>query len=428
MKNVLTQRLKTLPGPMADFIRQAGMLADEMGLPAYLVGGFVRDLLLGVGHFDVDLVVEGDGIRFARECARRLSMRLVAHGRFGTATLYGRAGFKADIASSRKESYEKPAALPTVSCGQIKDDLSRRDFTINAMAIGINQHSYGDIFDFYGGRDDLKNRVVRALHPLSFTDDPTRILRAVRFECRLAFRIEPATMAWMRCAAREGMLERVQKHRLRDELILIFKEHQPFGVLRRLHDFCGYGFISPGLTYRRAWMSAYAKIREAALWFEQNLPHKRCLDIYVMSMCLFFSPLSLRRIGDAILAYAFHKGEGLRILSFKTHAGPVERQLSKKNLAPSHIYRLLEPLAYEVIVLIYALSTKAIIRKRIRDFLLIYHGTRLHVRGEDLAGLGSRPGPHFKKVLTGLLYAKVDGKVRDRQEELVLAKRLLERS
>lgn len=287
MKNVLTQKLKTLPVAMAEFIRQAGVLADDMGLQVYLVGGFVRDLLLGVGHFDVDLVVEGDGIHFAQECARRLSLKVVTHGRFGTAALHGPDGFKADITSARKETYEKPAALPSVSKGGIKDDLFRRDFTINAMAIGINQNSYGEVFDFYGGRRDLEKKTVRALHPLSFIDDPTRILRAMRFEKRLSFRMEPRTLAWIREALGRQMLFSVQKHRLRDELVLIFKEHRPVSVLKRLWELCGYSFISPGLVYRDGWNAAHTRIQEAARWFTAHAVHKRYLDTYVMLMCLF---------------------------------------------------------------------------------------------------------------------------------------------
>jgi tRNA nucleotidyltransferase (CCA-adding enzyme) len=249
-------------------------------------------------------------------------------------------------------------------------------------------------------------------------------LRAVRFEQRFSFRIEPQTLAWLCQAAHEGMLERVQKHRLRDELVLFFKEREPLAALKRLHDLCGYDFVSSGLTYRRAWTSGFARIRKAVLWFEQSLPHQRRLDIYVMFLCLFFSQLSPRRLKEVILAYAFHKGEGLRFLSFKTQAGPIQRRLLKKDLPPSGVYRLLEPLSYEIILLMYALGPK-VVQRRIRDFLLMHHGTRLHVRGEDLAGLGSRPGPHFKKVLTNLLSAKVDGKVKDRQEELALAGKLL---
>jgi tRNA nucleotidyltransferase (CCA-adding enzyme) len=428
MKNVLTQKLKTLPVAMAEFIRQAGVLADDMGLQVYLVGGFVRDLLLGVGHFDVDLVVEGDGIHFAQECARRLSLKVVTHGRFGTAALHGPDGFKADITSARKETYEKPAALPSVSKGGIKDDLFRRDFTINAMAIGINQNSYGEVFDFYGGRRDLEKKTVRALHPLSFIDDPTRILRAMRFEKRLSFRMEPRTLAWIREALGRQMLFSVQKHRLRDELVLIFKEHRPVSVLKRLWELCGYSFISPGLVYRDGWNAAHTRIQEAARWFTAHAVHKRYLDTYVMLMCLFFEGVAMKRLKETMLAFAFHKGESRRILSYRKNAAALERRLAKRDLRPSGVYRLLEPLAYEVVVLVYALTAKKRVKERIRDYLLVYHGTRLHVRGEDLALLGSRPGPHFKKILTTLLYAKVDGKLEGKDEELALARKMMARS
>ncbi len=428
MKNILTRKLKTLPAAVADFIRHAGALADEQGLRVYLVGGFVRDLLLGAGHFDIDLVVEGEGIRFAQECARHFSLKVVTHGRFGTATLHGPEGFKADIASARKESYERPAALPSVSRGDIKDDLFRRDFTINAMAIGINRHGYGEIFDFYGGRRDLKNKTIRALHPSSFIDDPTRILRAVRFEKRLSFRLEARTLLWIQQALARRMLFFVQKHRLRDELVLIFKERRPIAVLKRLWELCGYTFIAPGLAYRDSWNKAHTKIEAAARWFAAHAAHKRPLNIYVMLMCLFFEAATWKRLKETMLAFAFHKGESRTVLAYKKNAAVLERRLAKPHLTPSGAYRLLEPLAYEVVVLVYALSADKRVKGRIRDYLVVHHGMRLHVRGEDLALLGSRPGPHFKKILTTLLYAKVDGRLGGKNEELALAKKMMSRS
>ncbi|MFA5038460.1 MAG: hypothetical protein WC732_02135 [Candidatus Omnitrophota bacterium] len=422
---MLTKALRKLPEPMSNFIRQAGEFADELKMNVYVVGGFVRDLYLDVPNFDVDLVVEGEGIFFAQECARRLSLKAVTHRRFGTATLHGCDGFKADVASARKETYEKPGALPVVSQGQIKDDLSRRDFTINAMAISINRSSYGETFDFYGGLTDLKNGKVRILHSLSFVDDPTRILRAVRFEQRFCFRLEEQTLKSLRRAVRDKMLLCVQKHRLRDELILIFGEERPWKALRRLEALCGFSFIAPSFSCAKGWEAQGQKVRKAAQWFEANCPGHRRLEVYVMFMCLFFSCLPTRRLKDVIFSYAFHKGESLRMLSFKKHGRRVDRLLSAASLRPSRVYRLLAPLSYEVIMLIFALTKSARSRRRIRDFLLFYNGVRLHVRGEDLVQMGAKPGPLFKKVLERLLFAKLDGKVKNKEEELSFAQRRL---
>ena len=421
---MFVKKLNELSKSVADFIRLAGGIADEMGLNVYVVGGFVRDLFLGVDNFDVDLVVEGDGIAFATECARRLGLRLITHRRFGTASVLGLEGLKVDIATARKEIYEKPAVLPTVSFGVIAGDLFRRDFTFNAMAIGINKLTFGQVVDFYGGQKDLRGGIVRALHPLSFIDDPTRILRAVRFEQRFDFKIEKNTLSWIKDALRLKMLHRVQKHRLRDELILMFKENSPLKSLKRLSNLCGFSYMAPGLRFRKEGHVLFKETAKRIRWFNEHFFHKRHLEPYTMYMSLFFYPLSFKDLQKVIREFAFHKGESSRIISLKENFKKIEKELSRKNVRPRTVYRFLEPLSYEVILAMMVLSRRPVMRQRCEDFLSIYNGQRLHIRGEDLGSLGIKPGPHYKKILDELLYAKIDGKVKDREEELRLAERL----
>lgn len=420
---MLVKKIIELPKAIIDFIQLAGYLADQKGLPLYAVGGFVRDLLLGAEHLDVDLVVEGDGIAFAAECSRHFNARLIAHRRFGTATLLGVPGVKADIASARKEIYEKPAALPTVFQGTIKDDLFRRDFTINAMAVRINKSHFGELIDFHGGQKDLKARLVRALHPLSFIDDPTRIVRAVRFEQRLNFKIEKMTQAWLREAMGRKMLHSVQKHRLRDELVLVFKEGAPLKSLKRLNELCGFSAIAP-LRYQKNWPALFEEARQRIVWFQAHMAHKRRLDAYTIYMSLFFYPLGLKDMRCVVSDFAFHKGESSRMLALKTHFEKINRHLARKELKASAVYRALESLNYETILAIAVVSKNRQVRRRIEDFLLTYHGHRPGVRGEDLKQFGIQPGPPYKKILRELLYAKIDGKISTRDEELKLAKKM----
>ncbi|MFA5362221.1 MAG: hypothetical protein WC335_03095, partial [Candidatus Omnitrophota bacterium] len=227
--------LERLPKDLLDLVYLARDAAEERGYNAYLVGGFVRDLLLGVKNFDLDFVIEQDGIVVAEIMAQRLKAKLVRHHRFGTAALIrGQHHHKIDIATARKEQYLCPASLPQVSPGTLKDDLFRRDFTINALAVAVNGHSFGTLIDYYGGRNDLRDRKIRILHEESFIDDPTRILRGIRFEQRFDFTIEPGTRRRLRDAVRRGMLEQVQPQRLRDDLILMFKEACPLKEIRRI--------------------------------------------------------------------------------------------------------------------------------------------------------------------------------------------------
>ncbi len=419
------KKMKEIPKPLADFIAFSGNLADRKGLRVFIVGGFVRDLFLGVSNFDVDIAVEGDAVAFARTLADQLSCSILVHKRFGTAVIRSPEGFKVDIATARREVYEKPAALPVVAAGAIRDDLFRRDFTINAMAICINKVDYGRVFDFYCGMDDLKKRLVRALHSLSFIDDPTRILRAVRFEQRLGFSIEKETYGWMRAAARSGMLEVVHKHRLRDELVLIFKEEKPFKALSRLYKSCGFDYIFKGLRYERSWGKAFQGVEKAVRWHKKHLVQKRHIESYIMYMSLFFYSLSLKDMKRVMLDFAFHKGESCRILSLKEHFDLIEKSLADKKASPSVVYRVLEPLSCEVILLILALSSEARVKQHVEDFLSVHDGSKLHLTGEDLLLMGVKPGPGFKKILDELLSAKIDGRVKDRCDELKLAEKLI---
>lgn len=422
---IFLKKMKELPEPLADFIRVCGQFADEKKVRAYLVGGFVRDLFLGAANFDVDLVIEGDAIVFAKELSERLSLHVLTHKRFGTATLSGLSGFKADFASARSERYEKPAALPIVAPGLIQDDLARRDFTINAMAISINASEFGRVVDFCGGLDDLKKGVVRALHSLSFIDDPTRILRAVRFEQRFDFKIERETFRWIRQACRRRMLQIVQKHRLRDELVLLFKEPAPLRSLRRLSDLCGFSFVAPALRFRRSWLREFHETARKISWCRERLAHRRHIEPYAMYLALFFYALPLKEIKKAMLDFAFHKGESSRALSLKENFPKIDKDLKQAVVRPSTVFRLLEPLSYEVILLCDVLSRHPRVSRRIEEFLFVHNGSRPHTRGEDLKGLGVPPGPHFKKILEEIQFARIDGKVRDKEEELKLVEKLL---
>ncbi|GAH95579.1 unnamed protein product, partial [marine sediment metagenome] len=167
--------LELFPGKVKKILKVISSVARVLKYNTYLVGGIVRDALLRIPNFDIDIVVEDDGIRFGRELSKRFDCRLESHQKFGTSILVLKDGQHIDIATSRVEFYKSPAALPTVELGNIKQDLSRRDFTINTMAISLNRKNFGEILDFFGGREDLKNKKIKVLHKMSFIEDPTRI-------------------------------------------------------------------------------------------------------------------------------------------------------------------------------------------------------------------------------------------------------------
>jgi len=398
------------------------------GFEAYLVGGCVRDLLLAAGSVDVDLVVEGDAPAFAGRCAEAFGGSCVTHRRFGTVTLQAADGFKVDVATARRETYERPGALPRVERGTIQDDLLRRDFTVNAMAMALNKASFGRLIDPRGGQRDLRRRLVRVLHPKSFIDDPTRILRAVRFEERLGFRRERATARWLKAAVADRALFTVQKHRLRDELVPLFQEPRPYGCLRRLHAAAGFHYISPRLRFRREWRPRFERAGTAMRWFAQRSPHRRRLEPHAVYMGLFFFDLPLREAEAVCRAYAFRRSDSQNILALRREAACVQKALGRRGVRPSVIYRTLEPLSYEVLLALTALFPGRHLRRHVEDFFLSFNGQRTHVSGEDLKAMGLTPGPDYRRILDKLLWARLDGRVTTKEGEMEAARRLVEGS
>ncbi len=230
------EALKTLPETLRERLCVAGSLADQLGMPLFLVGGAARDVLLGTPTTDADLVVEGDSLRFAGRLAEAFNATIRRHSRFGTATVTPGDGAGIDVAMARSEWYPAPGALPVVRPGTITDDLGRRDFTINAIAIRLNEIQPGEIVDPHDGLGDLQRGLIRILHTKSFVDDPTRLFRAVRFEHRLSFRLEDHTERLCRNTVTMGWIDRLSGYRLGEQLRLLFEETTPWKSLHRLSE------------------------------------------------------------------------------------------------------------------------------------------------------------------------------------------------
>lgn len=424
-KDIIAKRLQKLPAPLPRIIYLARDLAKERGVSVYVVGGFVRDLLLGIENFDVDIVVERKGIDFAYQLASALDAKVIKHRAFGTATITTKDGTKIDIATSRQEFYPAPAALPRVAEGNIKDDLARRDFTVNALACHIDVGRFGEIVDFFNGTGDLKKKRIRFLHEKSFIDDPTRIIRAVRFEQRFGFHIDATTARFIRRAKEKKMLEKVGKHRLRDEIILLFKEQEPYKIVRRLATLYNLTFIDSGLALRGDLKKKFAALRMMPRRFQAMAGRKRDLELWLMYLSLFVSVLSNRKLRRFLHAYAFRRTEALRMLSFKKECARLQKQLSKKSLSALRLHALLDSLSYEVIMLVYALSQKRSIKQRINEFFVEHHHKKLTITGHDLVSLGLTPGPAFRAVFKKIFRAKINGTVHSRAEELALARKLI---
>lgn len=417
--------LEKLPQDILSLIYKAREAAETIGCDAYLVGGFVRDLILGMKNFDLDIVIEGDGIKFAEVLSSKLQARLIRHRRFGTATLIMDHYLKIDIASTRKESYPHPAALPVVEKGNLRDDLFRRDFTINAMAIVITGEDFGKLTDYYEGECDLRNRKIRILHSLSFIDDPTRILRCIRFEQRFGFRIERRTLRCLKESVKSGMLKKIQPQRIRDELVLMLREDFPSRELKRINELVGFSFIEPTLYLPAANHALFKSIRPQAAWFRKELPVRRHLDIWLIYFMLLLDPLSARRVSSVLKRFVFHKGVEKRVLTYKKTGPKIIAALNKDKIKPSRLFGLLEPLSYEVIILLMVTCRRLNVMMHISDFLKNYNGRRHHISGRDLLDLGLIPGPYYQRIFKDVIRAQLDGKVRTKEEEIELVKKMI---
>ena len=431
---VATLLEESLSAPVLALVRRISQQAHDMGFVPYFVGGLVRDLLLGHPIVDVDLVIEGDGIALARRLAADLGGRVIPHRRFGTAKWLLRpsvwqqvAGFvphdalppSVDFVTARTEFYTHPTALPQVERSSIKQDLHRRDFTINTLAIRLDPDHWGELVDFYGGEADLHNGVIRALHSLSFIDDPTRMLRAARLESRMGFRLDPRTEELIADAL--PLLKRVSGDRIRHEMEQIFVEPEPERALRRLDELDVLAQIHPGLHCDRWLQVKYHALRKDLDLETWNLKPEDTPFLYLALLAY--------RLGDEDL-----EGLVVRLKMKRDDADDLRllhglqdtlAQLGKAR-RPSAAYRLLE--LYPARVL--AVAWVAADRKRLRDQLLRYQTewrlVETEITGAVLKAMGLRPGPLFGRLLGTLRDARLDGRVSTREEEEALLEKLLE--
>lgn len=436
--NLASQIKRAYPKKIVELLKLIGSIADEMRFKAFAVGGFVRDLLLGVENFDIDIVIEGDSIDFARRFAKEVGGDYIYHKRFGTATVtmpcpkgipIGKltaGAFKIDVAMTRTEVYERPAALPTVKFGPIENDLFRRDFTINAMAFRLNALGFGELLDPFNGRKDLKEGKIRVLHDLSFVDDPTRIFRAVRFEQRFNFEIEPHTENLIKNAVGLRMIDRTQKQRIREEIIAILSEAEPFKGVKRLSDLNELRFIHKDLKLKSSIAQLFDSVGETLSWYARaNLKRRRSLDRWLIYFMALLNGLNLSEVQKICNEFVFAKGNVIRTISYKRKSNRLLSLLSKKGkLKPSQIYKWLDLLSYEVLLMLMAKSKSHTARRRIMAFLTKYLNIKLSVRGDDFKKAGIKPGPHFKEMMESTLHAKIDGRIKTKEEELNYALKL----
>ncbi len=404
-----------IPSEKQNLLSKIASQAESLGMPCYVVGGFVRDLLLGQPINDLDIVVEGDAIALGKSLVEKYGGKLTPHYKFHTAIWYlpSREAFtldpsSLDLITARSETYSRPGALPTVKPSTIDDDLLRRDFTINAMAIRLDGDHFGELLDPLDGRSDLEKKTIRVLHPRSFIDDPTRIFRAIRYEQRYSFILHPSSFILVNPESL-AVLQALSGERIRHELDLIFDEDNSPQMIVRLGKLDVFKWIHPELPAFNESHSDYLEMDTR-------------LDVPASRITMGFILWLMDLTEAAILSIA----RRLDFTSDLTHAVWGASQLKKSlpflvNSAPSVWVYALEKLPLLSIYTVYLVSRE----KALLDYLSFWRHVKPGTTGNDLKMRGLEPGPRYGEILTALRAAWLDGTIRSNEEEMEMLNRLL---
>jgi tRNA nucleotidyltransferase (CCA-adding enzyme) len=406
--NLATQLKEQLPPELLDFIHRAGEMAQRRQQRLYLAGGAVRDLLLERCTLDIDLVIEGDAVKMAQELATANLAKATVHPRFGTAKLQWR-NRSADIATARAETYARPGALPTVKPGTLTEDLARRDFTVNAMAIELNPPHFGELIDPHHGQRDIDRRLIRVLHDKSFIDDATRIWRAFRYEQRLDFNIEPGTLNLIERDI--DNLNTISGDRIRHELELVLKEELPENALRCAAQLGVLARIHPALKGDE-WLAEAFSAAGARYLDSEPHPH-----LYLALLCYRLTAEETEKV----IGYLHFPKAEIQVLRDTASIKARLKALSAPGLAPSQVYEILHGCSLLAVEANAVGANSETATENIELYLNVLRHVKPALTGGDLIKLGVPEGPKIKDFLKRLREARLDGKINSRrgEEEMV---------
>ncbi|MFL7870177.1 MAG: CBS domain-containing protein [Anaerolineales bacterium] len=436
--------------PLWAMVKVVGEEAAVLGMPLYFVGGLVRDLLLGKSPTDLDMVVEGDAIDLVERLQEQFGGEVHTHERFGTgkwfvtpevwqkvqqrtSSLPPRDSLEAegvdidetlpesiDFVTARSEFYQEPSALPQVERGSIKLDLHRRDFTINTLASRLDGAHLGELLDFYGGRRDLDRGLVQVLHSLSFVDDPTRILRAVRLEQRLGFNIEPRSLELIESSL--PMLDRVTGDRIRHEIELALREADPVRVMERLADLGIMEQIQSGLAWTPQSAKYFARVpeyRQRQIW--TGVVPDESIEFLYFALWLVTLPEEVQKgTVDRLRARKATREDVLAVdqVLDELRALPVDA-------LPSEITAVCSKFVPRVLLAARIVLGHESQGKWLDQYIGEWRFVKTEITGDDLRTMGLAPGPQFAYLLEALLAARLDGRVSDKVGEVDLLNDLL---
>jgi tRNA nucleotidyltransferase (CCA-adding enzyme) len=424
-RNVLRFMKERLPSDLIGTLKRIGQVADEIGYGAYAVGGFVRDLFLYRNDEDLDIVIEGDGIAFAKKYAALAGARVHTHEKFGTAVITFPHGFKIDVASARLEYYKFPAALPVVEMSSIKLDLYRRDFTVNTLAIQLNSDRFGTLIDFFAARKDLKEKIIRVLHNLSFVEDPTRVFRAIRFEQRFGFTIGKLTVGLISNAISMDFFRGLSGKRVFSELRLILEEENPPAAIIRLNDFDLLKVIHPAVMLDKFLIALLQSVKKVLSWHDL-LFLEESYNKWVVYFLALIHQCDSKRSGEICERFELAP-EYCKIFCSKRFEADqcifwLERNLP---VSDSTLYRKLNSFKTELILYMMAAARQQKVKKAISHYFTKLRRVRIAIKGRDLKKLQLKPGPIYRQIMQAVLDARLDGRLKTKQDELDFVRRYI---
>jgi tRNA nucleotidyltransferase (CCA-adding enzyme) len=421
-RNLTTLLAEQLDREIMVLLQQIGSVAEELSYHAFVVGGFVRDLFLHIRNLDIDIVIEGDGIHFAKELAKKFKASVRTHPKFGTATVILENDMRIDIATARLEYYEYPAAMPTVELSSIKLDLYRRDFTINAMAIHLNPERFGTLVDFFNSQNDLKRQRISVLHNLSFVEDPTRIFRAIRFEQRLDFQITKHSKKLIKNAVQMKLFNRFFGPRFFSELQQILSEDNPIPALKRMAEFDLFQFLWPDLHHKlkvdRRFVHVLTQANKAVSWFKLLYLDEK-FEQWIVYLLGIMSRGGVKDVINFCKRFELPEKMEKKLVRQKAEADRIALDMLRRPyMKPSEIYWLLKELESEGLLYLMAIARKKNIQKAISQYVMRLGAEQSVITGKDLQNLGYKPGPLFRTMLNHIIESQLNGVIETRDQAL----------
>lgn len=399
------QIIENIQPELKRILCRIGEIGASLGMRSYLVGGVVRDIILGLDVNDLDILVEGKAIELAEKVCKEMGGELVSHHRFGTATIKLSDDLEIDFATSRREFYTRTAVLPTVEPGSLREDLFRRDFTINALALSLHPREFGYLIDYFGGLEDIQSKRIKVLHSLSFWEDPTRILRAIRLEAKLGFRMEDWTEQLAIDAIKGGAMAPLSGERLREELKMALEENFYYCLIRM--DELG----ATKAIYQDAELDKQAlrKLKRESL-------NSLEVEKWIIYLYAILGQLSEEAVGKLAYRLRLTSNQKEKFMAL-IYGNEAMKKLQIPEMKPSQIYEVLKDIPLETLIWLRVKGDKRV-KRYVSIFLNELRYITPYLKGEDLLRLGIPEGPKLGKILQELFRAKLDGKVKTREDEI----------